>query len=156
MKTRFIIVMTLVMAVSLVFSMGTVSVKNAAAADLPKVLSFAGYGVGSVQHALFLALSKGIKAALPEVEPRHLSSTRTQVSVEEIKNGNAHYLFTTTANFINQGLHVYKEKGPQKIRLAWGQFEFANGLMVRGDSGMRTCKDLKGKREEMRLCLENL
>ncbi len=61
-----------------------------------------------------------------------------------VSQGNA--IDSKVAIFINKGMYAFKKTGPQKIRLAWGQFDFGNGLMLRGNLGVKGCKDLKGKR----------
>ena len=124
-------------------------VSNAAAGDLPKLITFTSYKVG----ALGYTISSGFREAIEQkstmkvrVEPYDTDVAR----VLPLKAGESELSILTgaTGTCVSYGLAEFgtKQWGPQPLRQVWRGMSLYLSLIVRGDSGIKYAQDVKGKR----------
>ncbi|MBM4332578.1 MAG: TAXI family TRAP transporter solute-binding subunit [Deltaproteobacteria bacterium] len=119
------------------------------APPLPKVITITAYPVGSLGTVLATAFSDAIEKKAG-IKSRPTPSESDAGRVLPLKKGEAELTILTAASvyFVSSGLEEFsaKEWGPQKIRYVYGGSDIPLGMGVRGDSGIKTWADLKGKR----------
>ncbi|MBW2410517.1 MAG: TAXI family TRAP transporter solute-binding subunit [Deltaproteobacteria bacterium] len=122
---------------------------ESSAGELPKLITFTSYKVG----ALGYTISSGFREAIEQkttmkarVEPYDTDVAR----VLPLKAGESELSILTgaTGTCVSYGLAEFgtKEWGPQPLRQVWRGMSLYLSLIVRGDSGIKTAADVKGKR----------
>lgn len=122
---------------------------SSALAAKPKEVSMTGYGVGS-QAYIF---SAGIAEAVNKVAGirTNIIPAGTDIGrVLPMRAGEVEFTIATGATgwFISRGTGDFDgpEWGPQPIRMGWRGGNLFVGVYTRGDSGIKTIADMKGKR----------
>jgi hypothetical protein len=118
--------------------------------ELPKLLGCTTYSVGSTGYSI----SMGIMEAVQEssgIKIKVVPAGTDKAKILPLKEGMMHLSLFTGAGqyYATMGLDEFAEKdwGPQPLRMVYGCPEGAiAGMMVRGNSGIKTLSDLKGKR----------
>jgi TRAP transporter TAXI family solute receptor len=124
-------------------------VPNAAAGDLPKLITFTSYKVGALGYTISSGFREAIEQKTPmkvRVEPYDTDVAR----VLPLKAGESELSILTgaTGTCVSYGLAEFgsKQWGPQPLRQVWRGMSLYLSLIVRGDSGIKYAKDVKGKR----------
>lgn len=123
---------------------------TAGAGNLPKMISATTYTVGSTGYAISMGLCKAIeekggikvKVVPAGTDVAKLMPVRTQEAAFSILTGAGQFM-------ASRGLQLFAapSMGPQKLRLVWAcNIGAVAGMMTRGDAGIKTLADLKGKR----------
>lgn len=99
----------------------------------------------------YYALAIGTAKALNTVSGVEASVEESLGSVANVKEARtrSNYLFTSTADLIRRALQKdkgFEEGGYERIRTLWAFPGVAVHMVVRQDSGVRTVRDLAGKR----------
>lgn len=120
-----------------------------ALAQVPKEVSMTGYGVGS-QAYIF---SAGIADAVNKTAGIRTNIIPAGTDIGRIlpmRAGEVEFTIATGATgwFISRGTGDFDppEWGPQPIRMAWRGGNLYVGVYTRGDSGIKTLDDMRGKR----------
>lgn len=125
------------------------SLPTASAGDLPKLITFTSYKVGSLGYTI----SSGFREAIEQkstmkvrVEPYDTDVAR----VLPLKAGESELSILTgaTGTCVSYGLAEFSTKqwGPQPVRQVWRGLSLYLTLITRGNSGIKAAADLKGKR----------
>ncbi|MBU2548207.1 MAG: TAXI family TRAP transporter solute-binding subunit [Proteobacteria bacterium] len=121
----------------------------ASAADLPKMITFTSYTVGSLGYTITSGFREAIEKKTTmkvRVEPYGTDVAR----LLPLKTGESEIGIATgaTATCASYGIAEFAEKdwGPQPIRQVWRGMTLYLTLVTSADSGIKTAKDLKGKR----------
>ncbi|KIX11994.1 TAXI family TRAP transporter solute-binding subunit [Dethiosulfatarculus sandiegensis] len=120
------------------------------AADLPKMISATTYTVGSTGYAVSMGLCKAVeekggikvKVAPTGTDVARLMPVRTKEAAFSIMTGAGQFM-------ASRGLRIFAAPnlGPQQLRLVYGcNLGAVAGMITRGDAGIKTLADLKGKR----------
>jgi len=132
----------LAVAVSFQAAVGT-------AGDLPKIITFTSYKVGSLGYTITSGFREAIEQLTPmkvRVEPYGTDVARAL----PLKAGESELSIMTgaTGTCVSYGIAEFSAKswGPQPLRQVWRGMGLNTGLIVRGDSGLKHPRDLKGKR----------
>jgi TRAP transporter TAXI family solute receptor len=120
------------------------------AKEVPKLLSCTTYSVGSTGYSTSMGLTEAIHKN-EGIKVKVVPAGTDMAKILPLKKGMMQLsLFTGAGQYYAiMGLGVFssEEWGPQPIRLIFACPEGAiAGMMVRGDSGIKTLADLKGKR----------
>ena len=119
------------------------------APKLPSIIGIATIGLGTASHTATVAYAPVLEKFLG-VPVRTLPSDSTKVSFSQIREKKALFaaLSTSSLGVALQGEHPYNAEGwgPQKLALAWMGYDGPFGFVVRGDSPIKSIKDLKGKK----------
>ena len=141
------------MCVSCLMALALLSWIPAGAAELPKLLSATTYTVGSTGYAISMGLCKAIEekgGIKVKVVPAGTDVSKLKpVMSKEM----AFSILTGAGQFMASrglGLFAAPSMGPQKLRLLWAcDVGAIAGMMARGDAGIKTLSDLKGRRVSM-------
>jgi TRAP transporter TAXI family solute receptor len=124
-------------------------IPTASAGDLPKLITFTSYKVGSLGYTATSGFREAIEQLTPmkvRVEPydtdvARLLPLKTNESELSILTG-------ATGTCASYGMAEFSGKGwgPQPIRQVWRGLTLYLSLLARGDSGLRYPADIKGKR----------
>jgi len=124
-------------------------IPQASAKDLPKLITFTSYKVGSLGYTITSGFREAIEKKTPmkvRVEPYGTDVSR----MLPLKNGESEIGLATgaTGTCVSYGIAEFskKEWGPQPLMQVWRGMSLYTGLVTRGDSGIKHPKDLKGKR----------
>ncbi len=132
-------------AIFLVF----ISISSSAPSKLPKVITITGYPIGSLGNILATAFSDTIEKKTG-IKARPTPADTDVGRLLPIRKGEAEVSILTAATlyFVSNGLEEFaaKDWGPQNIRLVFAGNVIHHGMAVRGDSGIKSWADLKGKR----------
>jgi len=127
-----------------------VNSSTALAKEVPKLLSCTTYSVGSTGYSTSMGLTEAIHKN-EGIKVKVVPAGTDMAKILPLKKRMMQLsLFTGAGQYYAlMGLGVFssEEWGPQPIRLVFACPEGAiAGMMVRGDSGIKTLSDLKGKR----------
>lgn len=121
----------------------------AQAGELPKLITFTSYKVGSLGYTVTSGFREAIEQLTPmkvRVEPYDNDVAR----VMPLRSGESELSILTgaTGTCVSHGIAEFssKEWGPQPIRQVWRGLSLYMSCLARGDSGLRYPKDIKGKR----------
>lgn len=124
-------------------------IPQALAKDLPKLITFTSYKVGSLGYTITSGFREAIEKKTPmkvRVEPYGTDVSR----MLPLKSGESEIGIATgaTGTCVSYGIAEFstKEWGPQPLRQVWRGMSLYIGLITRGDSGIKYPDDLKGKR----------
>ena len=115
---------------------------------LPKIITIASYPTGSLASMFVIAHGKVIKD-LTGIRARAYPADTGIARLGPARAGDAALTIVgSDAYFAINGLHEFAAKkwGPQKLRTVWGSSQIMSGMIVRGDSGIKSIADVKGKR----------
>ena len=116
---------------------------------VPKVLKMTCYPVGSSGYAFSAGIAEGVKK-VSGIEIKVIPGGTDAARLLPVRAREAHLFLVTgaTGYFASHGLAYFAapEWGPQPIVMVWRGEDLPLGWMTRGDSGIKTAKDLKGKR----------
>ncbi len=120
------------------------------AKETPKLLSCTTYSVGSTGYATSMGLMEAIKKN-EDIKVKVVPAGTDKAKILPLKEGMMQLsLFTGAGQYyamMGLGDFSAKDWGPQPLRLVYGCPTGAiAGMMVRGDAGIKTLGDLKGKR----------
>ncbi|MEN8243471.1 MAG: TAXI family TRAP transporter solute-binding subunit [Thermodesulfobacteriota bacterium] len=125
------------------------SIPQASAEDLPKLITFTSFKVGSLGYTITSGFREAIEKKTPmkvRVEPYGTDVSR----ILPLKNKESEITLATgaTGTCVSHGIAEFatKEWGPQPLRQVWRGMSVRMALVTRGDSGIKHPKDLKGKR----------
>lgn len=120
-----------------------------ATSNLPKVITITSYPIGALGNILATAFSDAIEKRTG-IKARPTPADTDVGRVLPLKKGEAEVAILTAATlyFVSNGLGEFavKDWGPQRIRQVFAGNVIHHGMAVRGDSGIKTWADLKGKR----------
>jgi len=121
----------------------------ASAKDLPKLITFTSYKVGSLGYTITSGFREAIEQKTPmkvRVEPYGTDVARVMPLRQ--KESELSILTGATGTCVSYGIAEFGEKdwGPQPLMQVWRGMSLYVGLVTRGDSGLKYPKDLKGKR----------
>lgn len=121
----------------------------ASAEELPKLITFTSYKVGSLGYTITSGFREAVEKLSPmkvRVEPYDTDVAR--VLPLKTKESEIALLTGATGTCVSYGIAEFSEKdwGPQPLRQVWRGMSLYLTLLVRGDSGIKYPKDLKGKR----------
>jgi TRAP transporter TAXI family solute receptor len=116
---------------------------------MPRVITLTAYPVGSLGTILATAFTDAIETKTG-IRARPTPADTDMGRILPVRIGEAQLALVTTGSvyFVSRGLGEFsgKEWGPQRIRIVYSGSPIQHGLAVRGDSGIYTWADLKGKR----------
>ena len=119
------------------------------APKLPSMIGISTIGLGTASHTATTAYAPAMEKFLG-VPVRTMPTDSTKVSFSQMRERKALFaaLSTSSLGVALQGEHPYCVEGwgPQKLALAWMGYDGPFGYFVRGDSPIKTVKDLKGKK----------
>jgi hypothetical protein len=137
--------------VFLFFVAGVFSLSPPAASsqELPKLITFTSYPVGSLGYTITSGFREAVEKLTPmkvRVEPYDNDVAR--VLPLKTKESELSILTGATGTCASHGIAEFAEKewGPQPLRQVWTGLPLYLTMLVRGDSGIKLPKDLKGKR----------
>ena len=144
-KVKLLFLVTMIMAGFMAFAFLTPHPGMA-----KKLLSCTTYSVGSTGYATSMGLMEAIQKN-EGIKVRVVPAGTDMAKILPLKNGMMQLSLFTGAGqyYASMGLGVFNAKdwGPQPLRLIFACPEGSiAGMMVRGDSGIKTLADLKGKR----------
>ncbi len=151
MKRTFLVLMILTLVSGLVLVACNPSTSTpattATAAPLPKVVVMTTLAVGTTKYVQ----SSGFAEAVSKLSPMtvRLESTDTdlgRVTPLNTKESEFAYLTAVNAQMAARGDADYKNLGPTPLRRVWNGHPFLGGMFGRGDAGLKTVADLRGKR----------
>ena len=144
--------LVLVLAVAVVFSISCTAkpkepVTGYGGLNLPSSLSYGAHGVGSSVHAMATGTGEAIKT-MTGMDVRILPLPSDTEKVAGLKGGSADIVIwaISSAYFPIMGEALFKDMGPQDMRMVWHGNGWYLGLAGRGDSGFEEIKDLRGQR----------
>ena len=145
-KNLLLTTLLIVVGVGIVFTIPHSSL----AKELPKLLSCTTYSVGSTGYAISMGLMEAIQKN-EGIKVKVVPAGTDKAKVLPLKEGMMQLsLFTGAGQYFPiMGLGVFADKdwGPQPLRSVFAcPVGAIAGMMVRGDSGIKTLADLKGKR----------
>lgn len=148
MKKRVFFLVMCVLVLGLVF--GVMMPGPLSAKDVPKLLSCTTYSVGSTGYATSMGLMEAIKKN-EGIKVKVVPAGTDKAKILPLKKDLMQLsLFTGAGQYYAlMGLGDFSAKGwgPQPLRLVYAcPTGSIAGMMVRGDSGIQTLSDLKGKR----------
>ena len=116
-------------------------------AEKPKYVVIATAGTGTVGYQA----CSGLVATLQEISGVKFSAipaTKTLGRFNLLREGKVQFSWNPAGDdlFALTGVEDFKELGPQSCRTMWDSGPIDQGLATRGDSGIKTVKDLRGKR----------
>jgi len=115
----------------------------------PDIFSIAAYDIGTSGYNEPMAATEGILKQFG-IKSRLLPLSNNLARMRAARSGQVSFFVTSSdAVFARRGWHEWAEKewGPQKIRLLWQTNRSSSfTIATRGDSDIRSIKDLKGKR----------
>ncbi|OGO20468.1 MAG: hypothetical protein A2144_00840 [Chloroflexi bacterium RBG_16_50_9] len=114
---------------------------------LPNVVVFLSLGVGSTRYVQ----ASAFRAAVEKLTPMTMRIEGAERMIERmapITRGEAHFTLLGPNDVMDwaQGTGPAELLGPQPVRYVWRGFPSIGALIVRGDSGIKTVADLRGKR----------
>jgi uncharacterized protein len=123
------------------------------AKETPKLLSCTTYSVGSTGYATSMGLMEAISKN-EGIKVKVVPAGTDKAKILPLKNGMMQLsLFTGAGQYyalMGLGDFASEDWGPQPLRLVFACPEGSiAGMMVRGDSGIKTLADLKGKKVAM-------
>ena len=132
----------------LVFVMVVMIAPNAfgASKNFPSVIGITTYGSGSKGYAIATGIAHAIQKGTglkTRVVPAASKARAISVARKEVTLG-VHYEIAMYE--IQGGIWNLQKEGPQDLALAWVGYLGSTTLMWRGDSGIKTPADIKGKR----------
>ena len=125
--------------------------KKPATGNLPPVIGIATAGVGSGGHSMAVAFAP-IMQKYFGVPVRVMPAWSATVNLSQIKDRKAHFVgggqSQGTAGVAAEGRDYLAshEWGPQELGIVWYNYTCPYGILVRGDSAIKTMADLKGKK----------
>ena len=145
-KQKLLLVGIGVIILSLIASVSFVTSTNA---KTPKFITISSYPIGSLGTILATAFSNAIEKKTG-IRARPTPADTDLGRLLPVMKGEAQVAIATAAtlNLASHGKAEFKAKGygPQRIRLVFAGNIIHHGLAVRGDSGIKSWADLKGKR----------
>ena len=121
----------------------------ASLAQLPKVLTITCYPIGSSGTLLATGFSDAIEK-MTGIRTRPTPADADMARLLPIKKGEAELTIITAATTYaaSMGVDDFSTPmwGPQRLRYVFGGNPIEHGMAVKADSGIKTWKDLKGKR----------
>ena len=102
---------------------------------------------GTSYYALAIGMAKAM-TTVPGIEASVEESLGSVANVKEAKTRN-HFIFTATSDLVAQALNKtkpFEEGGYERIRTLWAIPGVTIHCVVREDSGVKTIRDLEGKR----------
>ena len=120
-----------------------------ALAKKPKNVSLVSWGVGSMFYTMSSAVADGVKKATG-IKTSIVPSSNDTGRVLPVKSGEAQLFIAagSTGWLATRGAGIFSQPqwGPQPLRISWRGGAYYTGFWTRGDSGIKTLKDVKGKR----------
>lgn len=120
--------------------------------ELPKFLSISSYSVGTLGGIMATAFSDTIEKKTG-IRARPMPGATDVARILPMKTGKAPISVVSSASvyLASEGLEKFSKKnwGPQKLRQVFYGNNTTHGLAVRADSGIKSWRDLKGKRIAM-------
>lgn len=117
---------------------------------MPDMLIFGSHEVGSGGHKSASIVAESIQEQFPPLKVRLLPSGPEVGRSYMTRLGDTHVALqsATEAWFLQEGLHEYSrlEWGPQPVRYLYLPIHPGMGFAIRGDSGINTFEDLRGKK----------
>lgn len=122
--------------------------QNALAAKAKEVTLVA-WGVGSMFHAMSTAVAEGAKK-VSGIKTNIVPSSNDTGRLLPVKTGEADFFVaaSSTGWLGTRGVGMFSNPqwGPQPLRMAWRGGAYFTDFFSRGDSGVKSPKDLKGMR----------
>jgi len=118
---------------------------------LPSLIGIATAGVGSGGHSMAVAYAPVMQKHLG-VPVRVLPAWSVAVNLSQIKDRKAHFVgggqSQGSAGMAAEGQDYWADHawGPQEVGIVWYNYTCPYGILVRGDSTIKTMADLKGKK----------
>jgi TRAP transporter TAXI family solute receptor len=121
----------------------------ASAGELPNMISFTSYKVGSLGYTITSGFREAIEKKTPmkvRVEPYDTDVAR--ILPLKTKESEMSILTGATGTCASYGIAEFGEKewGPQPIRQVWRGMTLYLSMLARGDAGLKYPKDMRGKK----------
>ena len=120
---------------------------GASGSALPNPLIFTSYSVGSTVYTVSSAFAEGIMK-LRGISVKVIPASTDAGRLVPLQQGTAHGIILSGLSHYDMIRGVGKtfgEWGPQKLRGLMHPYDIPYGIAARGDSGLKTWDDLKGK-----------
>jgi TRAP transporter TAXI family solute receptor len=125
--------------------------KKPAKGKFPPLIGIATGGLGSAGHSMAVAFAPIMQKHLG-VPVRIMPAWSGAVNLSQIKDRKAHFVGGGTSQtsaldvILARDLFAAHEWGPQEVGIVWHNYGTPYGILVRGDSNIKTMADLKGKK----------
>ncbi|MBI4765008.1 MAG: TAXI family TRAP transporter solute-binding subunit [Deltaproteobacteria bacterium] len=151
MKKSFSIVFLTLAMVMMVIPGKSLAQKKPAQGKIPPLIGVASAGVGSAGHSMAVAYAP-IMQKYFGTPVRVLPAWSAGVNLSQIKDRKAHFIGGGASQsmavdaIVARDFFANHEWGPQEVGTVWHNYACPYGIMVRGDSNIKTLADLKGKK----------
>ena len=125
--------------------------KKPAKSKIPPLIGIASAGVGSAGHSMAVAYAPILQKYFG-VPVRVMPAWSAGVNLSQIKDRKAHFIGGGASQsmavdaIVARDFFANHEWGPQEVGTIWHNYACPYGIMVRGDSDIKTMADLKGKK----------
>lgn len=120
-----------------------------ASAEKPKDVSLVSWGVGGMFYTMSASVAEGVKQ-VTGIKTNIVPSSNDIGRLLPVKTGEAQFFIAagSTGWLGTRGAGAFSNPqwGPQPLRIAWRGGAYYTNFFTRGDSGIKTLKDVKGKR----------
>ncbi|MBU1276812.1 MAG: TAXI family TRAP transporter solute-binding subunit [Proteobacteria bacterium] len=120
-----------------------------ALAEKPKSVALVSWGVGGMFYSMSSAVADGVKK-VSGIKTNIIPSSNDTGRLLPVKTGEAQMFIAagSTGWLGTRGAGIFSQPqwGPQRLRIAWRGGAYYTAFWTRGDSGINSLKDVKGKR----------
>jgi TRAP transporter TAXI family solute receptor len=120
-----------------------------ASAAKPEQVSLVSWGVGGMFHAMSVGVGDSVKKTTG-IKTNILPASNDTGRLLPVKAGEAQFFIAagSTGWLGTRGAGIFSQPqwGPQPLRVAWRGGHYFTGFFTRGNSGIKTLEDVKGKR----------
>jgi TRAP transporter TAXI family solute receptor len=150
-KFFLMVVISIALIVTFIAGDALAQKKPAAKGKLPPMIGISTAGVGSGGHSMAVAFAPVMQKHFG-VPVRVMPAWSVAVNLSQIKDRKAHVVgggqSQGSAGMAAEGLDYWADHawGPQEVGIVWYNYTCPYGILVRGDSSIKTIADLRGKK----------